>query len=115
MSKIDIEFAELHSPLFIKTGEKSGKNLGQKLSDNHHKGLTLAYDREHEELLVSYGDRTAIVPKHNVASMWEAETGDKPVTGNIIVSKEKPVPTFQAQVSTPQSHVHAGPGHGKTK
>lgn len=122
--KIDIEFAELHSPLFIKTSEKGGKNLGMKLSDNHYKGLKLTYDREHQELLVQFGDRTAIVPKHNVASMWESEA---PATQTprekvaVAVKAEQSAhkagfsSVIDSQVSTPHSHVHAGPGHGKTK
>lgn len=109
---IELEFAEVHSPLFIKTGEKTGKNLGQKLSGNHHKGLTLAYDREAGELLVTYEGREAIVPMQNVACMWPAAERPAAKPAEEAKAPGKPI---EAQVSTPQSHVHAGPGHGKTK
>lgn len=120
--KIDLRFAEIHAPLFL-MGDK-GVNLGSKLDPAKRKGLVLTYDREAAELLVSYQDMNAIVPVTNVVSMLEAsgnsgkldldvvrraQKADTPIVVTTQVAKP-----IEAQVSTPQSHVFAGPGAGQT-
>jgi hypothetical protein len=67
MRRIQLQFAELHTPLFL-----AGKNFGYKLSTKLA-GLQLAYDRDEKELLVTYNDKTAIVPWSNVSAMVESE------------------------------------------
>lgn len=104
--KLDLEFAELHNPLFL-----AGTNLQMKLDPTKRSGLTLVYDRAEKELLVTYNGKVAIVPASNVSSM----TPHGPRTAG--VTKVAGLPAglkATAQVSTPQSHVHAGPGHGTT-
>jgi hypothetical protein len=64
---IYLEFAELHTPLFL-----NGKNFGMKLIPGKTSGLTLAYNRAEKELLVSWMDKTAIIPSSNVVSMTES-------------------------------------------
>jgi hypothetical protein len=125
--KIDLRFAETHAPVFI-SGELGGVNLGMKLEPKKRTGLTLQYDREHKELLVTFNGNTAIVPSTNVVTMIAAG----PTAAKISVAEVKaaqkadtpvpsPLPTgglhpaFQAQVSSPTDHVFAGPGKGKTK
>lgn len=62
--KIELEFAELHNPLFL-----NGTNLGMKLTPALKGGLKIAYDRTEKELLVQFNGKTAIVPVSNVSSM----------------------------------------------
>jgi hypothetical protein len=68
----------------------------------------MVYDRDEKELLVSYNGKTAILPSTSVLSMVE-QTAPRLVT-----KAPAPVVPFEAQVSTPQSHVFAGPGGGTT-
>lgn len=115
--KIDLEFAELHNPLFL-----AGTNLQMKLDPAKRSGLKLVYDRAEKELLVYFkttkGEYMAIVPSANVSSMTPVTTQAEPTGGS---SREVPfaqpaslLGKRTAQVSTPQSHVHAGEGHGET-
>ncbi len=106
--KVELEFAELHSPLFI-----GGKNHQMKLVAGERTDLKLVYDRAEKELLVTWKDAHAIVPLSNVASMWPA----KPVKA---VKEEKlavtaPSQPLKAQASSPTDHVFAGAGHGKSR
>ena len=112
--KVELEFAHLHTPLFLK-----GTNWGEKLKTGHNlKGdLVLAYDREHGELLVSCGTHIAIIPSSNVSSMTpKAETKAAPAPAPQ-VEKQKPGPKpgkITAQVSGPTHHVFAeGPGKSR--
>ena len=103
--KINIKMAELHSTLFL-----AGTNLGVKLDPAKKGGLNLEYDRAEKELLVTYNNQTAIVPTTNVVSM---------VSGAIEKKEENQHQTHHvgkmtAQVESPQGHVFAGAGHGKT-
>jgi hypothetical protein len=107
MTKIDLKFAELHAPLFL-----AGTNLQLKLDPTRRTGLKLVYDRAEKELLVTWQNQLAIVPVGNVASMTPA--GVEVAKPEPMVVVEKARPRVTAQVSTPQSHVHAGPGHGDT-
>jgi|SRR6185312_17447780 len=111
---IDLEFAELHSPLFV-----AGTNLQPKLIPKNRTGLKLQYDRKHQELHVTWNGKTAIVPRENVACMVEVEK--KPAKEAIeMAPAAAPAPVMphqtkiSAQYDTPMSHVFAGPGAGKT-
>ncbi len=123
---IEIEFAELHNPLFL-----AGTNLQLKLEPAKRTGLKLEYDRAEKELLVTYNGKTAIVPTTNVSSMTPATKPvviavpsqqaaanmsdperDKIVAAQQAAGKQ---PRVTAQVSGPHDHVFAGPGHGKSK
>lgn len=123
--KIVLSFAELHAPLFL-----AGKNFGMKLDGHKHHGIVLTYDREFKELWVTWKDTSgkshdAIIPLSNVASMTPFR--EAPETAKEKLAKATTAPKADqpfgydpakykttAQVSTPQSHVHAGPGHGDT-
>lgn len=126
MEKINLTFVHLHSPLFF-----ARKNWGDKLDTNNiHRGkIELVYDRDVQELMIKCGDKVAFIPATNIVS-YEPE-----VTHNVhsLVApraemrelnlqqeepaRKKPGPKPKipdAQVSTPTSHVFAGPGAGKT-
>lgn len=118
MTKINLKFAELHAPLFL-----AGTNLAMKLDPTKRHGLTLTYDRAEKELIVGWAGQEAIVPVSNVASMTAAEAvkvAPVPVTSKTAATMAEAQAEMarrgltHAQVSTPQSHVHAGPGHGDT-
>lgn len=105
--KIELSFAELHNPLFL-----AGTNLQMKLQPEKRTGLKLTYDRAEKELLVEWQGQTAIVPSSNISSMTP-----KLILNPAKIEPQAPTPELarrSAQVSTPQSHVHAGPGHGDT-
>ncbi len=126
MSKIELRFAELHSPLFL-----AGTNLQMKLDPRNRTGLSLVYDRAEKELLVTYNDAMAIVPISNVSSMTPAPGAnaaeslaavaqvrqqEQTATPDQVLAQKAMLELQRrgvaAQVATPQSHVHAGPGHG---
>ena len=100
---IELKFAELHTPLFL-----AGTNLNVKLMPDKRQGLKIAYDRDHKELHVTYNGETGIIPSSNIVSM---------VVGKVVEPPKPVAPTtpIKAQASTPQDHVFAGHGHGKTK
>lgn len=102
---ISMKFAELHTPLFL-----AKKNLGTRLDREKHgmHSLKLVYDRAEKELLVTWNDETAIIPTTNVVSMIE---GTPLAHLNAV---QAPKGKIEAQVATPQMHVFAGEGHGKT-
>lgn len=126
--KIEVEFAELHNPLFL-----NGTNLQMKLDPTRRPNLTLIYDRSEKELLVYYFGKLAIVPTSNVGSMTISDAkslGDVPGLPGV---KSKAKETVEkdadatiermdkfkaglkgAQVSSPTSHVFE-PGAGKVK
>lgn len=113
---IDISWAELHSPMFLASG-KSGVNLGVKLDPAAKQGMKLGYDRTHQELHVWYDGKHAFVPKSSVNSMNILGSGAPALSPAIpVTAPQQPVMPVRAtaQVSTPQSHVFAGAGHGKT-
>lgn len=102
---INVEYAELHTPLFL-----AGTNLGMKLDPYKRRGMLLKYNDEKRRLIVEWNSKTANVPESNVASWVEGDVlPDKPVAPG-----PKRIMVAPAQVETPQAHVHAGPGHGKT-
>lgn len=105
MAQLQLKFAELHNALFL-----GGKNFGLKLDPSMLGGLTLLYDRAEKELLVHWGEYIGIVPSSNIACMVIGEVKEKPL------NQMHPIVAgmISAQVETPQGHVHAGLGHGKT-
>lgn len=110
-----IEWAELHSPLFL-----NGTNLGQKLDPHHgkHKGqIHLEFDEDNCHLYVTHTvpngpTKTARVPDTSVLSMVEAKL--TPDAVKAVPKPVEPMPTVEAQAETPQSHVFGGPGKGQT-
>lgn len=120
---IDVRFAEIHAPLFL-SGNDGGFNLGMKLDPSKRKGLVLQYDRANKELVVTFNGMKAIVPGSNVASFIPE---DRPAAALKVTAEDvraaqtadtaipSPLPTGASQVDTPQSHVFAGPGKGKTR
>ncbi len=114
MAKIDIKFAELHSPLFL-----VGTNHGLKLH-NGNKGMALVYDDEKDMLYVFYKEQVALVKSY--ASLTPEKTADikmevpkaKPVA-SIVNPDAAPKARVKAQVSGPQEHVFQGPGSGKAR
>lgn len=114
--KIPLSFAELHTPLFL-----AGKNFGVKLDHKKHPGITLDYDTDRDWLTVGWkhqGDHEAWVPLPNVVSMTPsgapAKTPTEQLAKAIAPSPDMARGKLSAQVETPQSHVHAGPGAGVT-
>lgn len=105
--KLELKFAELHSPLFL-----SGTNLQMKLDPSKRHGMSLTYDRTEKELLVEYKGELAIIPTTNVVSM--TPKGKEPEKKQETKAPDPELARSTAQVSSPQSHVHAGPGHGQT-
>ncbi len=110
--KIDLDSAELHSPLFL-----GGKNHQLKLAATERTGVKLVYDRAEKELLVSWRcplgkDHLGIVPLSNVAVMCPAK---EDAEATKLQAKVEPVILHKhtAQVSSPTDHVFAGPGKGK--
>lgn len=107
----DVEYAELHTPLFL-----GGTNLSQKLDPNKRTGLILKYDDDKRRLIVQWNNKTANIPEANVASYVEGKIEPKKIA---TVAKDAMVGSaphkFTAQVTTPQAHVFAGPGGGKSK
>jgi hypothetical protein len=109
MTKIDIKFAELKSPLFF-----AGTNWGLKLDpgkSSKHSVMILVYDRQEKELIISIGEKLCIIPSSNVNSMeiGKPEMSVPQYTHPIVAGRLQ-----TAQVESPMSHVHAGEGHGKT-
>lgn len=101
--KTEIEWAELHAPLFL-----AGTNLGQKLDPHKRQGLRMEYDEDKRHLYVSYNEKTARIPETSILSMVEK-------TATVIELPPQPKPTkpaVDAQVETPTSHVFAGLGKG---
>ncbi len=112
--RIPVEVAYLHSPHFHIAGA-TGKSLQDRL-DARVPGcdLKIEWDTESKELCVTHGGREAHIPESNVKSYFPYVEEQK-------VKTLKPAATaraaerIKAQVSTPQDHVFAGPGGGKTK
>jgi len=111
--KIKLLYAELHNALFL-----NGTNLQLKLDISKRQDLHLLYDKEEKELLVYYKGALAIIPSSNVSSMTPE---DASICGAIPgTPKSKDIGKIthiggpiKAQVSSPMSHVHEGPGAGK--
>lgn len=126
-----IQWAELHAPLFL-----CATNLQLKLDPKIRAGLSMEYDEEKRHLYVTFNNgkgavQTARIPETSVLSMVEAapvvRSGRAVVGSDIGIDSRDPpgrVEQFtsgiasaravEAQVSTPTSHVFAGPGGGST-
>lgn len=107
---VSIEYAELHTPLFL-----GGKNFGTKLEPHgKHKhaqyGLSLEFDESKKRMLAKYLSKTAHIPEAAVAYWIPGDGSQFKVVKNEAPPANKGI---TAQVSTPQSHVQAGPGFGK--
>lgn len=112
--KTELKRANLHTPVLV-----GGTSLGMRLDTKEKGGLKLFFDEASRHLYVTYNGETLRIPEGNIAGMI-----DKPVTqiqdemvkkaaaAAAIAAAFAPPPT--AQVSTPQSHVHAGLGAGVT-
>ncbi len=109
--KVDVELVYLHGPHFHASGI-TGKNMGDRLDvrDPKQRDIVLAYDTEEKELMVTWGGRTAHIPESNVRAYFPYVEGKRPEPKKIIS-----VSNVKAQVSTPQDHVFAGMGAGKSK
>lgn len=105
--KIDLAFAELHNPLFF-----NAKNFGTKLDPARFGGITLIYDDDTQMLEMTWNKKVAWVPMSNIASMTP---GVYEPRKEVNIHHTQVAGMGHAQVSTPFSHVHAGPGKGKTK
>lgn len=114
---IELEFAELHGPIFI-----AGTNLSAKLIPGDGPGMRrdikLAYCRDERELYVHFKSKVGIVPRENVALMVEKKKESKK-EARLAESKAAQEPEVMhekitAQVDSPMHHVFAGLGHGKT-
>ena len=75
---IELEFAELHGPIFI-----NGTNLAPKLipgdAPGHRRDIKLFYDRGERELYVHFKGKVGIVPRENVAMMVEKPVEKKAI------------------------------------
>ncbi len=114
MSRTPIRFAELHAPLFSRTEGQHGQgiNLGMKLDPHNRQGLELAFDEQTRHLYVTLGGVTSRVPETNIVAMIEASAAAPKLAAAEI--QKTAVNPMTAQVETPQSHVFAGEGKGKT-
>lgn len=103
--RIPVKFAELHATLF-----HGGKNHGLKLFSKD--GLSLEYDTEEKQLLVTYKGDTTFLPStsvHNYTPMPEGLEAELAVVApDPFVPKAK----IKAQVSGPHDHVFQGEGAG---
>jgi hypothetical protein len=100
---IDCQRVELHSVLFL-----AGKNHGAKIQAGPD--VKLQWDQAEKELHVTWNNETAILPSSSVQCRVHAK--EKALVA--------PTPTPEgrkivAQASSPQDHVHAGPGQGKVR
>lgn len=116
LHKVELEYAELHAPLFL-----GGKNHQMKLKSGP--GLQLWYMRYDKELIVIWGKHVAIVPFHGTTNnAWPKDPQaflEALGIPAIAPSAPSPIKASQAkvtaQVETPQSHVFAGHGAGKSR
>lgn len=104
---IPIKRVHLHNTIFV-----GGTNLGTKLdpAEGNRRNMKIHYNREQQELHVHWNDEMAIIPITNVSAMIPCDEKKFDPPKAVELPKER----SSAQVSTPQSHVFAGQGHGKT-
>lgn len=107
--RTQIIWAELHSPLFL-----AGTNLQQKLDPHKRQGLHMEFDEEKRHLYVSYAGKTARVPEPSILSMVEEDS--KTIKHSTVENPTRLIGkgAVKAQASSPQDHVFAGAGKGKT-
>lgn len=116
MRRIDVQFTELHSPLFF-----NGRNFTTKLMKGGRDNLKLTYDLDEKHLIVEYNDMVAVVPDvHSFQPTNAKDLGLKATKQNAPAPEthvNHPMTTNgirTAQVETPMSHVQGGMGKGKT-
>lgn len=110
MSKLEVSFIHLHSPLFF-----AKKNWKEKIDSRTDRGpaggkIVMEYDRSEKELCLTCEGHTAFIPSSNVVSYAPLIAATAPV--NPIASKGANT-RIRAQASTPHDHVFAGPGGGQ--
>ncbi len=108
-SRIPVEMVCLHASYMHSCGV-TGKNMPEKLDAKVDKAITMIYDRENKELEVTWGGKIAFIPDTNIKAYFVKDQESPSVARKVVA-----VGKIQAQVSTPQDHVFAGPGAGKTK
>lgn len=114
MSLIDVYRADLHDVVFV-----GGMNLTQKLDTRQRAGTkrvdALQWDEEEDELVVTHQGEVGRMPHTGVKIYFTVD--DNPNEAKVVEKsphKDQKMPDIgKAQVSTPQSHVFAGPGAGK--
>lgn len=114
---IDCYKAELHSVINI-----GGKNMKLKIDTRHRAdpgpACKLQWDKENRELLITWNGETAHMPEPAVNGYFPVE-GNEQHSGKAATLNAHPTQVagaaIRAQVTTPQAHVFAGPGAGKTK
>ncbi len=106
--EVAVSFARLHEDLFF-----GSKSFGKRLDVGAHTGLKMTYDRDDNELTVRWNGATAHIPSANIASYSTDAAKDRGLTA--VHHPMVAGAMASAQVETPMSHVHAGPGKGKTK
>lgn len=70
-SRLDVDFAELHNPLFL-----AGTNLGLKLDMHKRQGVRLEFCRNSRFLLVHFNNKVAMIPESNISSMTPKNVED---------------------------------------
>ncbi len=98
-----LSFLHTHTNLFV-----GRKNMPEKIKSFEIKDIEMSYDAKNGLVLVTYNGETALVPLSNVAAMI-AEPAEAKKQPPLKVATQ-PV---EAQVSSPSSHVFAGPGKGQ--
>jgi hypothetical protein len=100
--RTQIKHAHLHDSCFV-----GGTNLGDKLDPAKRTGMKMEYDEDRRCLYVTWNGETRRVMEPSIFTMAEGEVEKK---------SAQPAPTAraEAQVTTPMSHVFAGPGAGDT-
>ncbi len=111
MARVPAKVAILHAPHFHITSDKSSVNCGDKLDTRTRPEMKLEWDEEHDNLYVSIHGEEMIVPVNNIKGISLGVFAPRPVAPVATAPAVKPT----AQVGSPQSHVFAGAGHGKTK
>ncbi len=106
-----VKFLMLHSPVFISgTHGNQGKSLGTQLNAAKVPGIKIEYSASEDKLYVSIGSDEITMPTTS-AVYWISGAAEG--IAQAVTPIAKPI-IPSAQVETPQSHVHAGPGQGKT-
>lgn len=107
--KVPVELAHLNAPHFHITG----KSLGERLDTRVMRDLKLEWDDETKELAITWGGRTGYAVSSNVKAYFPFDA--IPLHPSLSPPQLPKLEKRTAQVSTPQDHVFAGPGGGKTK
>lgn len=112
MARVPAKVAILHSPHFHITSDKSSVNCGDKLDTRTRPEMKLEWDEEHDKLFVAIHGEEMMIPENNIKGISLGTFAPRPVTPVAASAQAAVKPT--AQVGSPQSHVFAGAGHGKT-